>query len=233
MTRLLLVAASLALIVGCQDTSTSVSNLPGGGKSIRLGGMPFTQGSGLLAVEDRPVGTFTGINASTGIEVIATVSDDTSVQVEADDNLIPLITTEVIDDVLHVKVVGSLSTKNPIKVILKTRELTRVVATSGARIEASKLNGETWKVTVNSGASVIARGSVASQTVDASSGASYQAKELETDTTTVDASSGASVTVSVLNRFVGSVASGARVKYSGKPEHVTTSSSSGGLISRE
>ena len=60
-------------------------------------------GNGVVVEEDRDVYGFTGVHVSTGIDVILSQGDEFEVIVEADENLMEVILTEVNGDMLVVK----------------------------------------------------------------------------------------------------------------------------------
>jgi putative autotransporter adhesin-like protein len=85
-----------------------LANLSGFG---RLGSSPFNvsfnfgkvSGSGNVITETRDVRDFSSIDVSGIFKVEATAQKDFRVEVQTDDNLLPFITTEVRDGVLHIE----------------------------------------------------------------------------------------------------------------------------------
>ena len=58
---------------------------------------PSIVGSGVAKREARDVGPFSGVDVSATLEASVTIGAETSVTIEGDDNLVPLIKTEVRD----------------------------------------------------------------------------------------------------------------------------------------
>lgn len=74
-------------------------------------------GSGTVKSETRQVGQFHGVEGRGSLDIVVSRASDASVKVEADDNLLPLITTEVKDGTLIVDLKASRAdSKNPLKV---------------------------------------------------------------------------------------------------------------------
>ncbi len=67
------------------------------------------KGSGNVVTESRDISDFKGVDVSGVFQVEITAQKDFSVEIEADDNLMPLIKTEVRNGVLHLETEGSLS----------------------------------------------------------------------------------------------------------------------------
>lgn len=101
------------------------------------------------------------------------------------------------------------------KEIMKSKEL-KITANSGSKmnlnIDCSNLIAE-----VRSGSSISINGKSKEQKIVASSGASYKAKSLVSETTSAKASSGASVVVFASNTIKAEADSGASIKYGGNP----------------
>src|SRR6058998_1729791 len=73
-------------------------------------------GSGAKKVEKRSVPAFTTVNISGAYEVEITAQNEQSVEIEGDDNLLPLIKTEVKDGVLEISNEKGFSTRNKLHV---------------------------------------------------------------------------------------------------------------------
>ena len=112
MTRIAVVAAAVALapLAGCQA----------------LG--PQVVGSGVVATEDREVAAFHALAVSGAADVIITPGDAPALTIEAEDNLLPLIRSDVEDGklVLGFKPNTSVRTTRPVVFRLTARELDAV-----------------------------------------------------------------------------------------------------------
>src|SRR5688500_4759608 len=74
------------------------------------------RGSGNIVTEARDTGDFKGIDVSSVFQVEIVAGEDFTVEVEADDNLLPLIKTEVRSGVLHIETVERIKSRNGLKV---------------------------------------------------------------------------------------------------------------------
>lgn len=93
-------------------------------------------GSGQVARETRPVSGFTGVELQTVGDVTITIGEVESVVVEADDNLLPLLKTEVAGNRLLISMPANtkISTGNPIRFAITMKAL------ENASIRKSKEN---------------------------------------------------------------------------------------------
>src|SRR5688500_5437256 len=81
--------------------------------SVSFGG---TKGSGHIASESRDVSGFKSIDVGSVFQVEITLNEEYGVELEADDNLLPLIRTEVRNGILVIKAEEKLKSKNPIMI---------------------------------------------------------------------------------------------------------------------
>ena len=194
---------------------------------------------------------FTSIKVSRGLHVFITKSDHTSLQVEADENLHDLITTEVKNGTLTITTTKNIRWASAKNIHLSVENINEILASSGAevisentlitnkfRIDAS--SGAEVKLHVkvkdlvcetSSGAMIRLDGKVNDLSVSSSSGSNINALELDSRNCEAQASSGSGIKVNVSDDFDGRASSGAHIKYSGNPKIVKRNKSSGGSVS--
>ncbi len=212
------------------------------------------EGSGHVITQKRNVGSFKKITASEGSEV--EIRKGTSgVSVEADDNIIDLVETDVDGNTLQIGLKDHTSVSNVhIKVYVTAEELTGVNVSSGAEImsaermnstgtvtlEASSAGKITFKVDAprvdadaSSGSEINVTGRTKTVKASGSSGSSVHAFELLSEAAAADASSGAQVDVFASVSVDGSASSGGGVKYKGAAAVVKKDESSGGSVAKE
>ncbi|MFA5508251.1 MAG: head GIN domain-containing protein [Vulcanimicrobiota bacterium] len=81
-------------------------------------------GSGTVKSETRQVEAFHGVEVRGPLEALVSQDPTATVKIEADDNLVPLITTQVQDGTLIVDITASrVSSKNPLKIEIAAPEL--------------------------------------------------------------------------------------------------------------
>lgn len=214
--------------------------------NIDIGGV---HGDGNVQAESRATPkTFTEIKAANGLDVFITQDDSYSVRVEADENLLELIRTEVEGSTLHIYTEKNIRVSTSKKVYVSLPVIEKIMASSGADIvtENGSLSvkdigvkassGSSIKLDVDaneihsdcsSGADILLRGTAKTLYAEASSGSDIEAKELETESCEVRVSSGADVAVNTKKSLTAKASSGGSVKYKGNPEVVSQEKSSG------
>jgi hypothetical protein len=217
---------------------------------IRITGI---RGSGNVVTEERSVTGFDKVAISAGMNLFLEQGSKEYLKLEAEDNIIRNITTEVNGGKLTVKfrnLLGGVSAREPVNVYLTVINLKELDASSGTSINSKEINTDSLKINISSGAAgemiVIANsivvnlssgsklklsGTVESQKVNLSSGVDYRAADLLSKNVQIDVSSGASAKVSASDNLDVSISSGGSVEYSGTPAIVSNISSGGSLKS--
>ncbi len=206
-------------------------------------------GNGQIVEETRNIDeNFTIVSASEGIDVFVTQGSEYKISVEADENIIDLIGTDVRDGRLKIHAIENIgrATKN---VYVTLPEISALESSSGAdliaqnvveseRIELDASSGADLQVELvagevsadcSSGADIRVSGKADMLYADASSGSDIKASDLVVKRCNADASSGADISVNVSESLVADASSGADIRYSGDPSVQTKKSVSGSV----
>lgn len=236
MTTLVRIAIGLVLAL---FTSSCVNINFGDGK----------KGNGVVAEETRKITEdFTEISAAEGLDVFVAQGDKFKILVEADENVIELIATDIREGKLKIHTLENIgrATKN---VYVTLPEITVLESSSGAdlivqnEIKTGKLDleassGSDLEVEViateieadaSSGADIKISGKTEVLYADASSGADIKARSLLAKRCNADASSGADISVNVSETLTADASSGADISYSGDPQVSKKKSVSGSV----
>ncbi len=159
MRRTVIALASLAILAGC-----AVIVVPDG-----EGGMSYksaynsnaVQGDGKNVVENRQVATLDGLDVNGPMQVEVRVGQQTSLQLEGDSNILPLIRTDASGGTLRVWIEGSVRTSNPIRITYSTPVLRQLSANGSGSMSVSGLNGAPLELSLNGSRSVRLSGKVA------------------------------------------------------------------------
>jgi hypothetical protein len=194
------------------------------------------KGNGNITEQTREVNEdFTIIAASEGLNVFVTQAEEFRIKVEADENIIDLIGTDIQNNILKIHTIKNIgnatkniyvslpninSLKSSSGAQLKTEteinapELI-IDASSGALISAN-ITTDDISIDASSGANITLSGKARNSTIDASSGAYINASELKTAISKAQASSGANVNLNVAESLHADASSGGNISYSGK-----------------
>jgi hypothetical protein len=190
-------------------------------------------GSGRLAVEDRHVSGFDAVSVGGGARLVLTQGDRESLAVEADDNLLPLVETEVRGGRLSLgwRSGTSVATDRGLRFEVTARELSAIAASGGGQVEATGLDTPALRVDASGGAHVRAEGRADRQEVTSSGGGGFDGARLRGASARVRASRGGWAVVDVAEELDASADGGGWVEYAGEPR-VRQEASGGGWVRR-
>ncbi|WP_222984546.1 head GIN domain-containing protein [Flagellimonas meishanensis] len=194
------------------------------------------RGNGNVVEETRNVKEdFTVVSASEGLDVFVTQGADYKISVEADENIIDLIGTDIREGRLRVHAIENIGRATK-KVYVTLPKVTALKSSSGAdliaqnviesesiELEASsgsdlhvELNAQDVTAQASSGADIKIAGQTDYLYADASSGADIKARDLTAKNCNAEASSGADISVNVSESLIADASSGADISYTGE-----------------
>ena len=210
-------------------------------------------GNGNVVTEDRTVsGDFTEVRGSSGLDVYLSQGEENKIVVEADENLMQYIETDIENGKLIVTTSHNIGHSESKKVYVTYKQLNSIEASSGADVIGNSViksenlslkssSGAELKVEVfskdltaktSSGSDMEISGKASSLNADASSGSELDAKELLVINCNAEASSGAGITVNVKEKLETHVGSGGNIDYYGNPISVNSNKSHSGSVNK-
>lgn len=207
-------------------------------------------GTGPLVEQDRDVEGVTGVELATLGTLHISLGSTTSLRVEAQDNLMEYIETEVRGGTLLIRNTPGydLRSTKPIQYYLTVEKLDNIEVSSSGDIEVGNLKSDSLSIRSNSSGDItidgldgtsldvkisssgeveISGGQIQNQNIDISSSGDYQARDMASTTADIDLTSSGSATVWVSDRLSGSLSSSGNIYYVGNPEVDVRTTSSG------
>ena len=209
------------------------------------------KGNGHVKIEERAIDkSFTAIHASEGLNVYLTQGSNEGITVKADENLLPIIITEVVNNVLKIHCEKNIGKSSAKKVMIRFKDISKIVSTSGSDVYSTNListeelelkstSGSNMKVDVQtlvlickstSGSDLKISGKTDKLIAEATSGSDIKARYLMTQSSQVKASSGADITVNTEKELIAKATSGGDITYYGNPKKVDKSGGVSGSI---
>jgi hypothetical protein len=218
----------------------------------------FFAGSTFAAtIQDRHLSGFNAIQLSASYDVYVTQGATESVKVEAPDDVISHIVTEVEGGVLKIHEKSehwtwSFGTHKKIVIYVTAKDLNSIavsgsgdvyfkegLTTNSLRLKVSgsgdvtgKLNTKTLEATVSGSGDVRINGTAGIATVSVSGSGDYTARDLATATTMIRVSGSGDAVVNASEKIDAAVSGSGDIKYTGGATHVSTSSHGSGDIHR-
>lgn len=202
--------------------------------NINLGGETLV-GSGVSITETRETEPFTGFSVGGAIKVEATIGETQAVEVSGDDNIVPLVTTEVSGGVLKIQTEhnGRLKTEQPLLVKIVATELDNVEISGACEVDVDGLSGSGFDAEVSGASTLTLSGSCERLSADVSGASTLHGEALQANEATVNASGASSVRVKASESIRGEASGASSVKYSGDPQNVKLESSGASSVRGE
>lgn len=196
--------------------------------SLNVGGV---KGSGISASETRDLSGFHALEVGGVFEVQVTANKEFGVVVEADDNLLPLISTEVRNGVLCIKTDRKLSTGNPVRVRVSAPDIESLDVSGAANVSIENISNGGLNVDASGASKVKVAGETSKLVVDVSGATKVDAKGLTSENATVDASGASHVAVQVTGVLRADASGASSVEYAGTPTQVMKKTSGAARVS--
>ena len=171
------------------------------------------QGSGNIAKENREVSDFKQVDVSGAIQVEITAQKDFSVEVEADDNLLPLIKTEVRNGVLRIKSEGRFNTKNPVIVRISAPNIEDLDVSGASKVNLTNLSNEDLQIHSSGASKIKVEGTTVNLEIETSGASKIDAENLKAENVSVDASGASNVNVAVSNELKVDASGASNISY--------------------
>lgn len=194
---------------------------------------PGIKGSGVRKTERRDVAAFTSISTEGAFDIDVVAQKDQSVEIEADDNVLPVIETEVKDGVLHIRTHGSLSLSNNIEIKIGIPNIERVSASGAGSINVKNLKNDIFDIDVNGAPTIRASGDTRVARIEANGAAQIDTMKLHATEVTVNSNGVSSVQVYAGNVLNVTVSGPSHVTYAGDPEVKQTVNGPGSVAKKE
>ena len=211
---------------------------------------PSIKGNGDVTKENRKTKSFDEIRVSRGMNVYISQGDEQKIVVEADENLLNAIETNVEGNTLKVTTNKNIRKSTVKKVYVTVKNIYAIKASAGSNIYSetilqtnelelgssagSNLNLEVeakeLQVSASAGSNIRLEGKSEYFKGKASAGSNIKAEELITKDCEASVSSGANIWVHSNGDFDGHASSGGNVFYYGNPKSINSESSSGGNV---
>jgi hypothetical protein len=191
------------------------------------------QGSGNLKTEKRNLPAFKGIETTGAYEVEVMCQKPASVEIEADDNIVPLIRTDVRDGVLYVTSEKSYNPSRAVTLRISLPELTSVSSRGAGEVTIQDAQSDDLKIESMGAASIKAAGKVKSATISSSGAGDIDANRLQAEKARVTVAGAASVSVYATEQLDVSVSGVGSVTYGGNPKTVNKSVSGIGSVNQK
>jgi hypothetical protein len=190
-------------------------------------------GSGNRQTETRELKPFKAIDTNGAYEVDVTCQKPARFEIEADDNILPLIKTEVRDGILFVTSDESYRSSRSVSLRISVPELVAFSSRGAGKVNVTDASGDDLKIESRGAASVEAAGTVKNLTISSTGAGDIKTGNLRTQNATVQVTGAASVDVYATDQLDVTVSGVGSVNYSGNPKKVNKNVTGFGSVNKK
>jgi hypothetical protein len=174
-------------------------------------------GSGIRQKQKREVPAFTSIATSGSFDIEVVCQKSQSLQVEGDDNILPLVSTEVSNNVLRIENVRGYSVNQPVEIKISVQNLDGLRSSGSGKIVISDLKNEKFQLDANGAPTVKVSGETKLVEIDASGAGKIDTHKLRAERAVVDSKGVSKIEVHATQQLDVEVSGPSHVIYQGDP----------------
>jgi hypothetical protein len=179
--------------------------------------MNRVSGSGNRLKQKREVASFNSISYDGAFDVDIVCQQPVSLEIEGDDNILPLVGTEVSNNVLHIKNLSSYSVSNPIKLKISVPNLEGVAVNGAGKIEVTGMKNDKFEIDSNGAPTIRVSGETKLIDIDTNGAGKIDTHKLRAAKAIVDTKGVSRVDVHAADQLDVTVSGPSKVIYDGNP----------------
>jgi len=191
------------------------------------------KGSGNRQTQKREVETFTSITAEGAFQINVVSQKSLSLEIEGDDNILPLISTEVSNDVLRIKNSRGYSVSEPINIRIKVPNIEGLTVSGAGNISVSGLKNDKFEIQANGAPTITVSGETGLIDIDTNGAGKIDAHKLRASKGVVDSKGVSKVDVYANDQLDVTVSGPSHVTYEGDPKVTKTVNGPGSVEKKE
>ena len=180
----------------------------------RIGGI---KGSGNRVVQKRDIGSFTSISTEGAFSIEVTCQKDLGLEVEGDDNVLPLITADVRNNVLRISSSGGYSTSEPVKFKISVPNLEALNVDGAGKIDVKGMSNEKFEIDADGAPTINVSGSTKLVDIHTNGAGKINTNNLRAARAVVNSNGAATVELDVDDQLDVTVNGPSSVTYTGDP----------------
>jgi hypothetical protein len=213
--RILLLLVMISLVAGCHRIHDEIA------------------GSGKLQKQRREVGSFNSISTEGAFDLEIVCQKPQSLEIEGDDNVLSLVSTEVSNNVLHIRNLRGYSVSEPVTLRVSLPNLEGISASGAGNIEISGIKNEKFGIDANGAPTIKASGETRVLDIDTNGAGKIDTHKLRAARVVVDSKGLSSVVVYAAEQLDVTVAGPSHVIYEGNAVVNKTVNGPGSVEKRE
>ena len=199
--------------------------------SPALADKPVTP-SGNEATDTREIATFTAIELKIAANVTVTIGKPSALTIQADENILKVIETKVVDGTLVISAKQSFKAKKSPQITVSTAKLSAAAVAGSGDLNIIGLDAKTFSLSVSGSADVRLSGKTGMLSLSVIGSADVLAGELEARSASVSVKGSGDAEVFVTETLTASIVGSGDISYKGNPKVTSTVLGSGDIRKR-
>jgi hypothetical protein len=175
------------------------------------------KGSGKRETQKREIAPFTSISTEGAFNIEVVCQKDVSLEVEGDDNILPLVSTDVRNNVLHIENTKSYSVNEPVRFRISVPNLEAISADGAGKIQITGVNNEKLQISSDGAAIINVAGTTKMIGVDTNGASKIDTHNLRSAHAIVDSKGASKIDLGVCDKLDVNVSGVSHVTYRGDP----------------
>ena len=175
------------------------------------------RGSGKRIVQKRDIGDFKAISTEGAYDLRIVCQKNASLELEGDDNILPVITAEVSNGTLRLKSLRNYSTSEPIMVRISVPNLEGLSVSGAGKVDVDGMNNERFEIDANGAPTIRVAGTTKVLDISANGASKIDTHKLSSARAVVESNGVSKTDVDVKDQLDVTIAGPSTVTYEGDP----------------
>jgi Putative auto-transporter adhesin, head GIN domain len=198
-----------------------------------MGNMDKVSGSGQAKTETRQLAPFTAIEMKCAGTINVVAQGAQKLEISGDDNIVPLITTEVRNNTLYIAATKDYDPKNNVQINISTPDLARFVFAGAGEATLSNIKNNRVEIVASGAGAVTASGETKEADITLSGAGSVNTKNLLAQKTTATSKGVGQMDVYASEQIDATTSGVGNINYYGDPKTVNKHAGGMGEISQK
>ncbi len=191
------------------------------------------KGSGVRKTENRVVPEFKGVEAGGAFEIEVTAQAENGLEIDGDDNILPLIKTEVRGGVLHIGSDKGFNVSEPIQIKISTKDIQSLDLSGASQAIVKNIKNDRFEIDVSGASNIKIQGETASLKIDSSGASKIDCEKLTARSVNVSTSGAGTTRVFASEELTAEASGASTIIYSGEPKVVNKKDSGASTITKK
>lgn len=191
------------------------------------------KGSGVRQSQKRDVPAFTAISSDGAFDIEVDCQKPQSLQIEGDDNILPLVSTEVSNNVLHIKSLSGYSVRDTVALKITIPNLDGLSSNGAGKISVAGIKNDKFEIDSNGAPTIVVSGETKVVNIDTSGAGKIDTRKLRASRAVVDSKGVSKVQVDAREQLDVTISGPSNVVYEGDPVVNKTIHGPGSVVKKE